>query len=215
MPGEKVIPWESLKKIKDFYDHGGKVVATTRLPERSAEFGHDADVKSAIAGMFGQIPAYMPPSQPPAEPDRQHPGVELPASEYATIPFATRTNRKGGKAYFAPQPTVAALQAMLHDALPVPDVAFDPHLRVSSGDGALSYLHKQKDGREIYFFANSSDDAVDTFVRLGSNLAPQSWNPHTGAQTPAEVTHLRAHGQAVTRLHLKLAPVTSLFVVAP
>ena len=215
IPGGKVIPWASLNKIKDFYDHGGKVIATSRLPEQSAEFGHDADVRAAIAEMFGSVPAYVPPSQQPAAPDRKKPGVELPESEYAATPFQTRTNGNGGKAYFAPLPTVAALQAMLDDALPVADVAFDASLRVSSGDGALSYLHKQKDGREIYFFANSSDDEVDTVVRLRGNLTPQFWNPHTGEKTPAEVTHAQEHGQTVTRLHLKLAPVTSLFVTAP
>ncbi|MEI7935430.1 MAG: glycosyl hydrolase [Verrucomicrobiota bacterium] len=215
IPGGKVIPWESLKIIKDFYDHGGKVIATTRLPEKSAEFGHDADVQSDIAEMFGSVPAYVAPSKPPGKPDQKGQGVVLPETEYAATPFQTRTNGNGGKAYFAAQPTVAALQAMLDNALPVPDVAFDESLRVSSGDGALSYLHKQKDGREIYFFANSSDDAVDTFVRLRGNLTPQFWNPHTGEMTPAKVTHVQEHGQAITRLHLKLAPVTSLFVIAP
>jgi len=215
LPGEKVIPWASLKKIKDFYEHGGKVIATTRLPEQSAEVGHDAAVQSAIAEMFGPVPAYVPPSVPPAEPDRKSPIIVLPETEYAATPFQTRTNRNGGKAYFASQPTVATLQAILDDALPVADVAFDPNLRVSSGGGALSYLHKQKDGREIHFFANSSDDTVDTFVRLRGDLKPQLWNPHTGEKMPAEVTHVQAHGQTVTRLHLKLAPVTSVFAIAP
>ena len=141
--------------------------------------------------------------------------VHLSETDFAATPFHTNANRAGGKAYFAPRPTVGTLQAILDDALPVPDVAFDPSLRVSSGNGSLSYLHKQKDNREIYYFANSSDDAVDTFVRLRGNLTPQLWNPHTGDKTPAEVTHLMDHGQAVTRLHLKLAPVTAVFVVAP
>jgi hypothetical protein len=105
------------------------------------------------------------------------------------------------------------LQSILDDALPVADVAFDPNLRVSSGGGALSYLHKQQDGRETYFFANSSDDEVDTFVALRGNLTPQLWNPHTGKTAPAEVTHSQVRGQAVTRLHLKIAPLTSLFAI--
>ena len=214
LPGGKVIPWASLEKIKDFYDHGGKVIATTRLPDQSAEFGHDADVRAAIAAMFGTVPAYVP-TRPTVVADANHRGVELPEIEYAATPFLTRTNDLGGRAYFAPQPTVAALQAMLDDALPVADVAFDPNLRVSSGDGALSYLHKQKDGCEIYFFANSSDDALDTFVQLRGNLAPELWNPHTGATAPAEYTRQVQSGRAVTRLHLKLPPVSSRFVVAP
>jgi len=53
IPGSRVIHWSSLKKIKAFYDNGGQVIATTRLPEASAEFGKDKEVRDAIAAMFG------------------------------------------------------------------------------------------------------------------------------------------------------------------
>ena len=361
IPGGKVIPWAGLEKIKAFYDHGGRVVATTCLPDKSAEFGHDTDVQKTIAEMFGAVATPTNAPVPPLHvriavagdtiktfvngalvdtrtdaafpqgrigfresdhesatfahvkvtapdgrvlfsddfrgglgawlnatnaavqggaltvtenqsmrsregatwtdyaleadivaPDgvaglvfravddnnffmwqfrpgarqlvphkksngRWHalPGVHWADADFALAPFQTCTNIAGGKAYFAARPTVGTLQAILDDAVLVPDVAFDPQLRVSSGNGVLSYLHKQKDGREIYYFANSSDDAVDTIIRLRGDLSPQLWNPLTGEQTPAEVSHLQDHGQAVTRLHLKLAPVTAVFAVAP
>ena len=53
IPGSRAIHWSSLKKIQEFYDNGGKVIATTRLPESSAEFGKDKEVKETIAAMFG------------------------------------------------------------------------------------------------------------------------------------------------------------------
>jgi len=56
LPGHKTIRWSNLKKIKAFYDAGGKVIATGELPQKSAEFGHDADVASAIAIMFAKKP---------------------------------------------------------------------------------------------------------------------------------------------------------------
>jgi hypothetical protein len=52
VPGHRTIRWSNLKKIKEFYDHGGKVIATGQLPDTSAEFGHDADVVAAIKEMF-------------------------------------------------------------------------------------------------------------------------------------------------------------------
>ncbi|NQV34779.1 MAG: hypothetical protein HQ515_18950, partial [Phycisphaeraceae bacterium] len=52
MPGHKTISWSNLKKIKAFYDQGGKVIATGTLPSRSAEFGRDEEVVKAIAAMF-------------------------------------------------------------------------------------------------------------------------------------------------------------------
>lgn len=359
IPGGRVIPWASLAKIKDFYDHGGRVVATTCLPEQSAEFGHDAEVRAAVAEMFGTAPpkAGVPPLHVRIEvagstiatfvngaivdtrtdasfkqgrigfreaehesatfanvkvtardgrvlfsdsfggglgqwvnttsatlqggaltvsenqemrsregaawtdyafeadiavPDgvaglafravdgnnyymwQFRPGarllqphvkingrwrvlaaVQLPDTDFAVAPYQAKTNRSGGKAYFAPRPTAGTLRAILDDALPVADVAFEPNLRVSSGNGVLSYLHKQKDGREIYYFANSSDDRVDAFVRLRGDISPQLWDPQSGEKKAAEVAHLQDHGQAVTRLHLQLAPVSATFAVAP
>jgi len=55
MPGHKTIRWSNLQKIKQFYDNGGKVIATGQLPYKSAEFGHDADVVATIKAMFPSV----------------------------------------------------------------------------------------------------------------------------------------------------------------
>ena len=361
VPGEAVIPWESLRRIKDFYDRGGQVVATTRLPDRSAEPGHDADVAAAVKEMFGAAPAagssrVSPPFHVRIEvagstiktyvggtlvdttvddtfaqggvgfresdderaefahaavrspegkvllrddfdggldrwqntsnavvrggllalhdnqtfrskdgadwrdysfdvdlqaddtrvglvfrarddrncymwqvsPDTRqlHPhkrvnggwhsikNIKLEETvDTAVRPFQSHTNAAGGRAWFAPQPTAGTLAAILAEAMPVPDVAFEPNQPVG-GKGVLSYLHKQNEGRDLYFFANSSDQTVDVFVRLRGKLAPEAWDPHTGAMSPAEdVSHLDDHGEPVTRVRLRLAPVKSLFLV--
>ena len=53
LPGHKTIRWSNLARIKEFYDAGGKVIATGTLPFKSAEFGHDADVVRTVGAMFG------------------------------------------------------------------------------------------------------------------------------------------------------------------
>jgi hypothetical protein len=55
LPGHRTIRWSNLKKIKQFYDNGGRVIATGQLPCKSAEFGHDADVVAAIKAMFPKV----------------------------------------------------------------------------------------------------------------------------------------------------------------
>jgi hypothetical protein len=55
LPGHRTINWSSLQKIQAFYEHGGCVIATGQLPSKSAEFGHDQDVRQAIAAMFGEV----------------------------------------------------------------------------------------------------------------------------------------------------------------
>ena len=55
LPGHRTIRWSNLKKIKQFYDQGGQVIATGQLPSKSAEFGHDADVVRTIGEMFPKV----------------------------------------------------------------------------------------------------------------------------------------------------------------
>jgi len=46
-----------LRRIKQFYDQGGTVIATTCLPDRAAEFGADAEVRQLVAEIFGDSSA--------------------------------------------------------------------------------------------------------------------------------------------------------------
>jgi hypothetical protein len=125
---------------------------------------------------------------------------------------ACHRNAKGGKAWFLPSPGVAALKAVLTEALPDGDVVIGQDLTVSGGN--FSYIHKLKDGKSMYFFGNSSDAEVDTWVALRGKVAPEIWNPHDGKIGPAEVEHVIGKEGPVTRVHVKLAPVRSLFLVA-
>ena len=188
LPGSTTIRLSNLQKLKALYDGGGRVIATTRLPDRSAEFGRDAQVQQIVREMFG-------------------------AGEVAAgAGFRKQTNDRGGRAYFAPVPTAAVLQAILADALSVPDVAWEDNTQVTGGN--LSYLHKVVEGCEVYFFANSSDTPVETHVRLRGQLRLERWDPHTGKIAPVEGVTSTAHDQPVTRISLSLAPVQSAFLVS-
>jgi hypothetical protein len=177
IPGSQAIHWSSLQKIQAFFDSGGIVIATTRLPDCSAEFGKDAQVTRAIHAMF---------------------------ETGSTAPWTVRRNAKGGAAYFLPVVSPASLTAILSAALPDGDVVFENPPTVAGGN--LSYIHKHVDGRDVYFFANSSDTPVECTVRLRGLPATEEWNPHTGA--------IAAAGAAGAPLRLVLPPVQSRFFVS-
>ena len=319
IPGSRTIHWSSLKKIKEFYDNGGKVIATTRLPDTSAEFGKDAEVREAVAAMFGAgtgkqpdfprvsastawaaggfDPANAVDGNPetrwnaadgakgdqwlevdfgaaktfgkttvreaydrtkayriqywdgakwvdcvkgerlgaqktdtfgPVTASKVRLCIDAIASDSVSIVefevagadgkniaraggnHSVQANAKGGKAYFLPSPGPGALQAALDDLLPVPDVKFEEEVKVSGGN--LSYIHKVIGGRHVYFFANSSQTAVDVHVRLRGKLALETWDPHTGEIGPADAA-LLPDGGDVTRVRLRLEPVRSVFLV--
>ena len=322
IPGSRAIHWSNLEKIKAFYDRGGTVIATTRLPDQSAEFGHDADVQAAIAEMFGvEAATDGPPPRttassewgaggyPAAHATDGMPGSRWNAADGAAYPqwlevdfgaertfnravvreayprtrayriqawdgaqwvdcaqgetlgaeksntfepvtaskvrllieavesdsvsisafevldaagrdlvnprapgsFTVQKNARGGRAFFIRTPDAATLQAALDEALPVYDVSFEKAVQTPNGN--LSYIHKVVDGRDLYFFGNSSDAAVDVAVRLRGNLDLEWWDPHTGEMRACETERLTVEGVPVTRVRLQLDPVRSVFLI--
>ncbi|NRF41238.1 glycosyl hydrolase [Pedobacter foliorum] len=189
LPSGKVVSYHALKKIKEFYDQGGKVLATGTLPSKSAEFGMDWLVVKTLKAVFGS-------------------DYEKPADS------KIQTNAKGGMALFIPEVNDRNISDALAEMGIAPDVKWDNNLGPSSGNGALSYLHKVKDQRNIYYFANSSDDVINTKVALRGKIIPEIWDPYTGKKMSATgVAHIKYKGLDYTELSLSLPAVKSVFIL--
>lgn len=189
LPGGDVLSVAALEKVKAFWDAGGTVIATSLLPSRSAEFGRDAEVRKLVAAMFG------------------------------TGPIATdsgiRRNAAGGQALFVLRPSTAALGAALDQLNLTPDVAFQGNPTPTTGNGVFGYTHRVRDGKDIYYFGNSSDTPVATLVTLRGRIdRPRLWNPHDGSVTVIRDVRYRKVPQGiVTEFDLSVPPVSSVAVV--
>ena len=187
IPGGKVISLEALRKIKQFYDAGGKVIATTLLPSLSSEMGKDQEIVNLVSELFGANASKNPQVQ---------------------------TNNQGGKALFIPNPTTKKLSEVLAGFTPNADVRFEETPVITSKLGLFSYLHKIHEGKDIYFFANSSDNEINTEVLLRGKLKLESWDPHTGLTNGKLVSEtVIRDDQEYTKINLKLNPVKSVFFV--
>jgi hypothetical protein len=327
IPGSKTIHLSNLQKIKHFYDGGGTVIATSALPEHSAEAGKDHDVKQLMTAMFGENAYHVPGLITASSTSNWNTGGFIPANaidghketswkpsqgnlqnEYLEIglgglknvgrirmtspadtPFTCRvlclnekggeiavrdqvdvklikdggaeaivdlnglataairielqtgtmdkvsiselevldlqnrnilselktftrhTNQQKGQAYFIPAPNQMILKTVLDGTGQAWDVRFESDYRATGGN--LTYLHKILNGRQIYFFANSSENSVDLPVTLKGNLKLQAWNPHTGLISELPSTPITLDGTAFTRVQLQLGAERSVFWV--
>ncbi len=185
LPGGKVISLKALQKIKKFFDAGGKVLATSLLPSKSAEVGNDQEIEKIVTELFGDNTATQAQLQ---------------------------TNDKGGKAIYLAKPTAELLSKTISELVPAPDVIFPDTPKITSKLGYFSYLHKIHNGKDIYFFANSSDNNLDTEVLLRGKLNLENWNPNTGAVSKLQkVSYVKKNGQIYTRCTLNLQGVQSTF----
>jgi hypothetical protein len=208
LPAEDTISAAAVRKIKEFYDQGGSVIATDQLPTHSSEFGKDHEVQQAIADIFGVA------SGEPLKADLKR---ALDRQNFYVFWYYVKKNSAGGQAFYLPNTHQWLMDTILKMALPLRDVEFqEPLGELRAGpeyEGALTYIHKVKEDRDIYFFANSSPKDIDTEVVLRGRKTLTIWNPHTGTQESAESTPGDANGQPITTVHLKLASVSSLFFV--
>ncbi|HNY14881.1 MAG TPA: glycosyl hydrolase, partial [Bacteroidales bacterium] len=205
LPGCETISLKTAQKVKEFYLAGGTVIATTLLPKYSAESGKDREVQKIMGEIFG-IPEYGP----------MKAAIRAYTDDFKTY-FAYR-NDAGGKSYFLPRPDPKMVTDVLNEALPVRDVRIQmepvwPVRMNMKYDGAVTYIHKVKDGKDIYFIANSTNEPVKTSIILRGKKNLALWDPHTGEREDLNVSVSEAAGQSVTTVPLSLGALKSVFYI--
>jgi hypothetical protein len=188
LPSVKTISTGNIQKIRNFYEAGGKVIFTTRLPWKSMQLNADTFVLSAVRSIFPNLPDIAV------------------GDSFPEIPLEVG-NAAGGKAYIVTEPNAASLRAVVAAALETPDVIFEP-------GKPLEYLHKVREGKDLYFFANAKGKEYSGVVALKGSFALFWMDPYTGKITKAFVRTEQRKGQAYTVVDLKLAPIRSVFLVS-
>lgn len=188
LTGCNTISQSTLKKLKAFYESGGTIISTTQLPHKSSEMGQDQKVLDLVKEIFGIDPL---------------------ASEVEQI--HSNTNANGGYAVFIPKPDKDNIQKVLDERANA-DIRFTPNPVLASDFGKFNYIHKIRDGRDIYMFTNSSDEIIETEVLLKGKIQLECWNPHDGTiSEPENIQYESIGDETYTRSRLKLNPVKSVF----
>lgn len=78
---------------------------------------------------------------------------------------------------------------------------------------ALRYLHKEREGKNLFYLANFSPAPYQAPITLRGKLRLEAWNPHTGECTPIDATYDRQGDLPVTRIDLSLQGRESIFLV--
>lgn len=205
LPGGDTINLAVAKKIQEFYNAGGAVIATSMLPTKAAEMGKDKEVQQIMDAVFGL------PQREPITAD-----IRSNTDEFKI--WWSHPNQAGGQAYFIPRLDTTMMTDALAQCDPVRDVDIQlpvtwPVKMLTDYDGAVTYIHKLKDGKDIYFFANSTDAAVTSKVVLRGEKKLAIWDPHTGEKHSVTGTVGATKNQPTTTIDLSLDALKSVFYV--
>jgi len=154
LPPLTTIRRATLRKLSEFYQAGGQILAIRRLPDSSPEAGGDDHlIWKGIAGLFGMA-ALGSPSK-----------------------FTASQNANGGRATFVTS-EIGMLIDLLENRLPK-DVRV-----VDGPDDGLYFQHRQKSGRDYYWAVNDTDRPRTNRVIFSAKGKPEKWDALTGEKSP-------------------------------
>lgn len=227
LPAGRLVGIDTLRLLRQFYDEGGKIIATGQLPTGAFEFGggvdYDEEVVQTILHIFG---------------------TEC-FNTGSFKKYCENRNGRGGQAYFfyscmsALDGTYMVSGDLLEKAFVSFGLSYDvvlinpphretvgflniplyeyrqmePYYRLSEA-GTLIYVHKRRQGRDLYYFANSSVEPYRGEVLLRGHMDLELWDPQTGEVKELPCVRTVAGGVPYTKFFLELPPASALFAVS-
>ncbi len=223
LPGGDTFSADAAARVLEFFRAGGTVIATSKLPRWSAEPGRDQEIRDMVYEVFGMS-------------DIKPMTCNVRHATYRFLNIFTQTNSAGGRGYFIAHPYTSTLEEILAEAVPVRDIDLgvkaDYYVKMDHDyEGALTYTHKVRGGKDLYFISNSTDAPVQMQVALrGAKNSVELWDPQTGERHTVEAvrSERRAARRAaprgdaeqapslgfVTEFPLELPALTGCFIVA-
>ena len=181
---------KTFETIRQFVKQGGTVIADTLLPCEFLESEKDG-APTQVSKLFGADPLEV-------LEEFQHGG--------STNVKIIRKYGKG-KAYFLKGKGLS--QSGRKELQRVLEACVEPDVTISNGD--VFYLHRQKDGHDIYFLVNTSQEPRNgvrvTFEQVGR---PELWDANTGDIAPIHIYDISRGRLSLT---LDFPPAESRIVV--
>ncbi len=229
LPAQKVASLAAMRVLRDYFDAGGRIIATGVLPTRAFEFDpsdpdkNDREMVDICEHIFGKDAL-----------DRN-----------VMKAYCSNDSEKGGKSFFlyfskTGLDGVSMVKSLdIRRALAAFNIGYDvfaPKMPKYEATGALnmtfnefsrmglikllpdggifSHIHKRDGGRDIYYFSNTAARDSHTPVFLRGSHDPVCYDPETGAKWKIDYEYVRVCGRAYTRFELSMRPMTFLVVVS-
>ncbi|MBQ3065543.1 MAG: hypothetical protein IJC98_04845 [Clostridia bacterium] len=224
LPAMTITSIRILRFLRDFYDCGGKILATSKLPFKLTE---DDDLLRKEAA---EIIEYLF-------------GEKEDVINYVSD-YEIHTNEKGGMAVFLRSSTTdldgtehveATRIAQVFRKFDVPaDIVFERFPRIPNSGalslhipafrnylnnggltsgGVFNYLHKRHDNCEVYYISNTTVKDYSGYIDIKGCFDIEEWNPHTGKIRPLSAAFCSVKQDIYSCVDVAIPSDSSVFLV--
>ena len=228
LPACKVASLACMRVIRDYFDAGGRIIATGVLPTRAFEYDpaepdkNDKEMVAITEHIFGKD--------------------ALDSSVMKT--YCTNTSPTGGRSFFLYFSktgidgvsmvnsldlrraldafklgfNIFAPQMPKYETTGALNASFNEYTRLGllkhlPDGGMFNHIHKRIGGKDIYFFANTANRISHTPIFLRGAHIPVCYDPETGAKWHEEYEYVSVYGKVYTKFDVFMQPTTALVVV--
>ena len=160
----------AFEKIREFVDSGGKLIADTLIPTAFLEYGKD-DAQLKLVNLFGKDPQQI-------------------LNNFSNGATFNITHKKSAGDVFVIEGKGLNTERKKEKLNDLILKCIKPDVTISNED--IFYLHRQKDGYDIYFITNvlqeEKGEVEVTFEKIG---IPEIWNPNTGEIEPINIYQIK------------------------
>ncbi len=227
MPSSAIISLGNARKLLEFFNAGGKIIATGEIPQMAFEYDgtkkNDREVREIMDMIFGH--------------DASDPNIMRN--------FCYNKNDRGGEAYFlyfartSADGTNMVSSRQISEALSSFEIPYDIYLpgmprfeatgalnnaykefvrlglnTAIPGGGMLNHIHKKRGTTDVYYFSNTTDRNYQHTALLRGALSPEIWDPHTVSLAKVNCEYIKYKGEIYTKINLDLKASKSLFIIS-
>lgn len=230
LPATSVISIKTLELAKEFFDGGGKIIATGTLPEHAIESTPENDldgrVRELVSEIFGKDAANINVMREYAENRNDNGGIAYML--YFSLTAADGTNmvessliRRALESFRIPYDiTVTDMPryestGALNTVYPVfRKLGLSHHL---PNGGMINHIHKRHGDVDVYYVSNTTSTTLKSPMILRGKMGIEEWNPHTGRIRKLNPTFFTERlGQRTvtfTQIAVELEPSSSVIYV--
>ena len=230
LPATNVISIKTLELAKEFFDGGGKIIATGALPEfaieSTPENNLDFRVRELVSEIFGKDAANINVMREYSENRNDNGGIAYML--YFSLTAADGTNmvesqliRRALDSFKLPYDvTIADMPryestGALNTVYPIfKKLGLSHHL---PNGGMINHIHKRRGDTEIYYISNTTSVKLQSPIILRGHMSIEEWNPHTGKVkklTPTFFTESFGTGSVTfTQFNVELEPSRSVIYI--
>ncbi len=244
LPGISVISIENLRLIKQFYDNGGKIIATGRLPHFAAEYHPDHE-RGENEDDFMRLDEYATSLDIEVRETVSHIFGSETAIQSKIMQYYHNTNKMGGEAYFicssktTSDGTLYCDEKLLKRVLYSFNIPLDVYMSglpkhmtfdalgdiypnfsrlglhsTFPGGGTVNRIHKRRDELDIYFFSNTTDSRYNRYAFIKGCISPVALDPISGKRKKIGYRHVEYKDEIYTAVHLDLEACGCVFILS-